>query len=124
MLVLSTHNKRKALTQTDDFIDSFIERVIKRLRKSTVSFKLQWYLRLLIGCPIVIVGVRMFLVTRNGVMTIIMAFSGLFIPELVIGFLERRGRKNFEPPICEILRATGRLSSGWDEYFPNGRRCV
>ena len=88
-------NKEEKIGNDTDFITNFINKKEKQIIKNDINIKISAYLILLFICPLMI-GIMAFLLSKNAIITVIFALSGILVPDAIITFLKNKENKEFD----------------------------
>lgn len=109
----------------DDYITTFVQSRQRKIKASGAKFSINFYLMLLIVCPIALGAVTFFLL-KNTVAGIVVGAIGLALPELLVNFSVRGARKKFEEnylyaieQLGESLRAGESVVQAIDDVIAN-----
>ena len=110
-LAARVHIRESPLSKEKDFIDVFVDRRERAVRRAGGWFTVNGYLEMMLLSPAVL-GVLLYLLTKNGGFSVLVGMLGIFAPELMVRGMERAGKKKFEEryaksleQLCSSLRA-------------------
>lgn len=101
VFVLALYFIAKVLTKEEkigndtDFITGFINKKEKQILKNDINIKVSTYLILLFIFPLLI-GIIVFLLSKNAILTVIFTLSGMLVPDAIITFLKNKQNKEFD----------------------------
>ena len=101
------HSRKSLVSNEPDYITKLLQRKEQELIESSVKLSMDNYI-LLIAAGFVLLGSGVFVYSKNGIISIIFAFIGIGIPDLIISFLKKRNTKMFEE---RYVRALEQLAS-------------
>ena len=87
-----------------DFIDTFTDSKKEMLKTTGGGFPYRYYALLLLACPI-ICGLLTYVLSKDFVAAMLVAFASLLLPDLLIKILAQRQRTLFESRYARALRS-------------------
>ncbi|MCQ2510064.1 MAG: type II secretion system F family protein [Lachnospiraceae bacterium] len=100
--IVIIHSREEKLRNDKDFVEAFIENREKMLQRSAVPIRVQTYLSLSFLSAIV-TGTGVFLLTVSGFMAVLFGVAGVFIPDIIIGFVAGRKKRKFDENYAKAL---------------------
>ncbi len=108
-IVLKIRSKKSLILDYDkDFIDEILEKKKRQLNTNLSGLTWKTYVALLIAMPIIIAAICLAFL-ENKAFSIVFAFLGCFIPELIVTIKSKREKSKFEEKYAMALRS---LASG------------
>ncbi len=87
--------KEQRIGHESDYITDFIDKKKNFIRKNDVSLSFTVYILIMMLSP-VITGLLIYILTKKAILSVLLAFSSLMIPDAILTFLKNRENKIFE----------------------------
>lgn len=103
--IVHIRNKQKIINteKQNDFLASWTEKKKKQLKNIPGAISFKTYIRLMLILPILIGLITWFLLKVIWI-SVLIALTGLFIPEFIVKLSENKQKKNFEERYARALR--------------------
>ena len=104
-IIITVRSKESIIAKTEekDFIDAFFDKKRASLKKIPGAISIKTYTILMMFCPLIL-GFGSWFILKMLWISVLLAFIGVFIPELLVKLSENKQKKDFEERYARALR--------------------